>query len=71
MRSRILAALTGLGTVLAMLFLAPSAAHADTQICDKYGSTAIAGGKYIVQNNNWGDDTTQCINVTGSGFTLQ
>ncbi|GAA2369153.1 hypothetical protein GCM10010170_069420 [Dactylosporangium salmoneum] len=45
-------------------------AHADTAICDKYGSTAIAGGKYIVQNNNWGDDTTQCINVTGSGFTL-
>ncbi|MER7277926.1 RICIN domain-containing protein [Dactylosporangium sp. NPDC000244] len=49
--------------------MAPSA-HADTAICEKYGSTSIAGGKYIVQNNNWGDDTTQCINVTGTGFAL-
>ncbi|MEV6965118.1 RICIN domain-containing protein [Hamadaea sp. NPDC051192] len=45
-------------------------AHADTAICEKYGSTTIQGGKYVVQNNNWGDDTTQCINVTGTGFAL-
>jgi hypothetical protein len=45
-------------------------AHADTQICSKYGSTSIQGGKYIVQNNVWGDSTTQCINVTNTGFNV-
>jgi hypothetical protein len=45
-------------------------ARADTQICSQYGSTPIQGGKYIVQNNVWGDSTTQCINVTNSGFAV-
>ncbi|WP_426502768.1 GH12 family glycosyl hydrolase domain-containing protein [Dactylosporangium sp. McL0621] len=50
--------------------VAASPASADTQICAKYGSTSIQGGKYIVQNNVWGDDTTQCINVTSTGFAV-
>src|SRR4051794_14224364 len=45
-------------------------ARADTQICSQYGSTPIQGGKYVVQNNVWGDDTTQCINVTNTGFAV-
>ena len=45
-------------------------AHADTQICEKYGSTKIQGGKYAVQNNVWGADTPQCINVTNTGFAV-
>jgi cellulase/cellobiase CelA1 len=45
-------------------------AHADTQICSQYGSTTIQGGKYVVQNNVWGDSTTQCINVTSTGFAV-
>jgi hypothetical protein len=45
-------------------------AQADTQVCSQYGSVAIQGGKYNVQNNVWGDNTTQCINVTNSGFTV-
>ncbi len=45
-------------------------AHADTQICTQYGSTTIQGGKYVVQNNVWGDSTTQCINVTNTGFSV-
>jgi hypothetical protein len=45
-------------------------AHADTQICSQFGSTAIQSGKYVVQNNVWGDSTTQCINVTSTGFTV-
>jgi len=45
-------------------------AHADTQLCSQYGSTSIQGGKYIVQNNVWGDSTTQCINVTNNGFAV-
>jgi hypothetical protein len=57
------------GTGLAALAITVPA-HADTQICDQFGSTTIAGGKYIVQNNNWGDTTTQCINVTTTGFSV-
>jgi len=45
-------------------------AHADTQICTQFGSTAIQSGKFIVQNNVWGDSTTQCINVTNTGFSV-
>ncbi|GAB2472161.1 hypothetical protein GCM10027187_45540 [Streptosporangium sandarakinum] len=61
--------LAALGLVLAAgAVTAP--ARADTTICEKYGSTTIQNGRYIVQNNNWGDDTTQCVNVTGTGFTV-
>jgi hypothetical protein len=63
------AALLALGGAVAV-GVAALPAHADTQICSQYGSTAIQGGKYIVQNNVWGDSTTQCINVTNSGFTV-
>ncbi len=44
-------------------------AHADTQICEAYGTTTIQG-KYVVQNNRWGTSQAQCINVTGSGFQV-
>ncbi|WP_103351380.1 ricin-type beta-trefoil lectin domain protein [Amycolatopsis sp. CA-128772] len=46
------------------------AAHADTLICDQYGSTTV-GGKYVVMNNRWGSSAQQCINVTGNGFRIQ
>ena len=49
---------------------AAPAAHADTLICDQYGSTTI-GGRYVVMNNRWGSSAPQCINVTGSGFRIQ
>jgi hypothetical protein len=57
----------GIGGLVALT--AAPAAHADTQICDQYGSTTI-GGKYVVQNNRWGTTATQCINVTGTGFQI-
>jgi endoglucanase len=44
-------------------------AHADTVICDQFGSTTI-GNKYIVMNNRWGTSAQQCINVTGTGFQI-
>ena len=47
-----------------------SAASADTQICDKYGSVRVSGGRYIVQNNEWGDTTTQCLSVRDNGFPV-
>src|SRR5690242_3482181 len=63
-----LLAATLLATAAGVAAAAP--AHADTQICSQYGSTTIQGGKYVVQNNNWGDSTTQCINVTSTGFAV-
>ena len=60
-----------LSALLAAAFLVPaSPAHADVTICEKYGSTTIQGGRYIVQNNVWGASTAQCINVTSTGFAI-
>ncbi|NUR50503.1 MAG: hypothetical protein HOV71_20440 [Hamadaea sp.] len=70
MRHRILAALAAGALIVAGTLAASGAAHADVTICEKYGSTTIQSGRYVVQNNNWGDDTTQCINVTGTGFAV-
>jgi len=50
-------------------FVSAGPAHADTQICEQFGSTTI-GGRYVVMNNRWGTSAEQCINVTGSGFTI-
>ena len=49
--------------------LVASPSTAATEICDQYGSTTIQG-RYIVQNNRWGADTTQCISVTDTGFSV-
>lgn len=65
-----LAALTALLLAAALLLFPAGSAHADTQICDTFGSTSIAGGRYIVQNNEWGDSSPQCLSVTGSGFDI-
>src|SRR4051812_27743975 len=54
----------------AVCALTGPAARADTRICDKYGSTSVSGGRYIVQNNEWGDSIPQCINVTANGFSV-
>jgi chitodextrinase len=65
------AGLLVIGATVAALATALPAAAAPT-ICEKFGSTTVTGGRYIVQNNNWGDDTTQCIDVnqSGPGFTV-
>ncbi|GGR84231.1 glycosyl hydrolase family 5 [Streptomyces humidus] len=54
---------------LAALLTGASASHADTTICETYGSTTIKG-RYVVQNNRWGTSATQCITVTDSGFRI-
>jgi hypothetical protein len=46
------------------------AASADTVLCDQFASTQIQHGRYVVQNNRWGSSATQCINVTGAGFSI-
>jgi len=45
-----------------------TAAHADTVICEQFGSTVL--GNYIVMNNRWGSSQPQCINVTSTGFSI-
>ncbi len=55
------------GSITAFVVAGP--AQADTQICDQYGSTVI-GGRYVVMNNRWGTTAEQCINVTGTGFSI-
>src|SRR5256714_10211787 len=55
---------------LAAPVISAPAAHADTLVCDRYGSTTI-GGRYGVMNSRWGSSATQCINVTGNGFRIQ
>lgn len=54
---------------LAALLTGASASHADTTICEEFGSTTIKG-RYVVQNNRWGTSAPQCITVTDSGFRV-
>jgi chitodextrinase len=67
---RVLTAVLAVAGSILMTMVVTGPAGADTLICEKWGATTIAGGKYAVQNNNWGDDTQQCINVTSTGFTV-
>ncbi|MGI5483440.1 GH12 family glycosyl hydrolase domain-containing protein [Streptomyces lavendofoliae] len=68
LRTAATAALVALAS-LAALTAATAPARADTLICDQFGSTTIQG-RYVVQNNRWGTSATQCVNATGTGFTL-
>ncbi len=38
-----------------------SAGRAEKKVCEKFGSTPVAGGRYEVQNSLWGASTAQCI----------
>lgn len=55
-----LAVVTGL-----VVTAAPASAAA---ICSQYGTET--SGNYVIMNNRWGTTATQCINTTGSGFTI-
>jgi hypothetical protein len=68
--ARSLAAVGLLAAAGTAVLAAATSASADTTICEKYGSTTIQGGRYVVQNNVWGTDQTQCINVTSTGFSI-
>lgn len=63
------AVLLTIATTLVAPLVGAVPAHADTTICEPFGTTTI-GGKYVVQNNRWGSTAEQCINVTGSGFQI-
>ena len=55
------------GSITAFVVAGP--AQADTQICEQFGTTTI-GNRYVVMNNRWGTSAQQCINVTGTGFSV-
>jgi chitodextrinase len=63
-----MASLSAFASIMATIVVAGPAQAA--VICDKFGSTTVQGGKYVIQNNNWGDDTTQCITTTDQGFSV-
>jgi hypothetical protein len=59
----------GCGAVSAVAGAGP--AQAAPVICEKFGSTTIQSGRFYVQNNVWGADTPQCIDVNqNGGFTV-
>ncbi|MCX4430741.1 MULTISPECIES: GH12 family glycosyl hydrolase domain-containing protein [Streptomyces] len=60
--------LASLVTLAALLTAAPPS-HADTTICEEFGSTTIQG-RYVVQNNRWNTSATQCVTATSSGFRI-
>jgi hypothetical protein len=65
-----------LATVLTVLCLAAlslagaSPASANTTLCGRTDSTRVSGGRYVVQNNEWGDTIPQCIDVWDNGFKV-
>ncbi|WP_371648522.1 MULTISPECIES: GH12 family glycosyl hydrolase domain-containing protein [unclassified Streptomyces] len=62
------ALLTALISLTALLTTS-SAAQADTTLCEQFGSTTVQG-RYVVQNNRWGTNQTQCVTTTDSGFRI-
>ncbi|MET7351730.1 GH12 family glycosyl hydrolase domain-containing protein [Streptomyces mirabilis] len=60
--------LASLVTLAALLTAAPPS-HADTTICEEFGSTTIQG-RYVVQNNRWNTSATQCVTATSFGFRI-
>jgi chitodextrinase len=64
-----MAGLAALASVIAMVVVSAGTAQAAV-ICDQFGSTKVQNNKYVIQNNNWGDTTTQCITTTENGFSV-
>src|SRR6266487_3195993 len=66
------ALLAGLLTIAGVVtqVVTTQTASADTTLCDQFASMPIQNGRYIVQNNRWGSSATQCIDVTGAGFSV-
>ncbi len=48
----------------------PTGPMAPTEVCEQFGSTPVAGGRYEVQNNRWGADTPQCVVAFDTGFRV-
>ncbi len=63
--------ISGLVFLMALALTGPISAQSagsGPEICGQYDTADIESGRYFVQNNRWGDNTQQCIQVTQSGF---
>jgi glycosyl hydrolase family 12 len=67
---RLVPAVIVAGLVAAVVSVLGAQPASAATICDKFGSTRIQNGRYIVQNNVWGADTTQCLDTSDSGFRV-
>jgi hypothetical protein len=56
--------------VLVIFMLLPGFLSFAEEICGKWDILAVADGEYTAQNNIWGADTAQCIDVNGASFTV-
>ncbi|WP_312030416.1 GH12 family glycosyl hydrolase domain-containing protein [Actinomycetospora sp. TBRC 11914] len=43
----------------------------EKKVCDKFGSTPVANGRYEVQNDLWGASTSQCVIAFDTGFRVE
>jgi hypothetical protein len=59
-----------LGGILSVMILLSSQVVIAQELCGKYDTASVNGGEYVVQNNVWGADTAQCIQINGTGFTV-
>ena len=46
-------------------------ATADDRLCETFALSAVAGGRYNVQNNNYGNHGRQCVTATSGGFDVE
>lgn len=53
----------------ALYIVLPNLTYA-AEVCGKYDTVDINGKTYVAQNNIWGADTAQCIDVNGTSFTV-
>ncbi|MDN5860656.1 MAG: hypothetical protein L0H84_18790 [Pseudonocardia sp.] len=67
---RVLFAFTGSLLCLMTVASAPAGAATGDVVCEKFGSTPVAGGRYEVQNNVWGSDQPQCVRAFDTGFEI-
>jgi cellulose 1,4-beta-cellobiosidase len=64
------AAMTAMVAVVGMATGTAYAGAAATQLCQEQ-ATSVAGGAYIVQNNEWGSSAAECISTDGNAdFTV-
>jgi len=64
------AALTAMAAPAMAAVLAPAASAAATTLCNSQAAS-VAGGSYIVQNNEWGSTASECITTDGNAdFTV-
>jgi hypothetical protein len=70
MKTRRVIAVAVTGTVAAVLCVVALPARAATAVCDQFGSSPVQGGRFVVQNNNWGDTNQQCVTPSDAGFSV-